>query len=370
MTKSLPFTFLVFIGCVNFLIAQSHQLQLLNESDSLPIVGAHMVHMQDGNGFISNEEGKLFKPFKGLWRISHLGFNHKVYNSDQESDTLYLTPVFTVLEEVELYAFDLMGYLNSWLIDSEQLASTRTLLFRKLSRTNGELSHLFQAQLVDQPRKGLFLKNVQYASPFRLDSPLSHGGYVAPMDLMHMIHLDYPIQFLLRYMKGYTIEKLRSSNTYTKIEFSGIIIPDLKTEVKLRKGELLFCDKTKNLLSIAWELEWSEKGSTHFSERFRKSYTVRTSLSRMSWMFNLNEKLNRHLSSFEYVTHNTVDWGPIDEVSLTYQIKEEPFAQKSTRTKMKLDLHKPVLDQVKHVPISANNYLLTQEEYDFINSKH
>lgn len=370
MKKSIHLTFLVFIGCANFLIPQSKQLQLLNELDSLPIAGAHMIHLQDGNGFISNEEGKLFKPFKGLWKISHLGFKYKIYDSGEERDTLYLSPVFTVLKEVELYAFDLMGYLNGWLIDSKKIASKRTLLFRKLSRTNGELSHLFQAQIAEQPGKGLFLNNIQYASQLRMDSPLSHGGYVAPKDLLNMIQLNYPIQFLLRCMKDYTIEKIRYSKAFTEIQFSGIIRPDLKTEVKLLHGELFFCNKTKNLLSIAWELEGSEDGSTYFSERYRKKYSVRTSHSRMSWKFNLGKKQNRHLSSFEYVTHNSVDWGPIDEVSLTYQVQEEPSFQKSTRTKIKLDLQKPILDQVRYVPISGNSYLLTQEEYEFINRKN
>lgn len=358
------------MGYTPILTSQSNELQLLNEVDSLPIIGAHMIHLQDGNGFISNEEGKLLKPNKGIWQISHLGYKPRLYEGGEEKDTFYLRPVFTVLKEVEVYAFDFMGYLNKWLIDPNQSVSKRTLLFRKLSRTNGELSHLFQAQIIEQPGEGLFLSNVQYSSQFQVDSPLSHGGYVAPRDLLEMIHLNYPIHFLLKFMKGYTIEKMRTNDAFIEIQFSGIIRPDLQTEVMLRQGELLLCSKTKNLLSIAWKLEWPKEDVKRLSKRYRKAYTVWTRHSRMMWKFHSAKSKGRSLNSFEYGTQSIVDWGPKDQVSLTYQLGVEPASHESIKAKLKLDLGEPLLDQVKHVPLQANSYLLTQEEYEFINRKN
>ena len=366
--------FAVLFGVFSCVLGWGQQeLRILGAYDSIPLPGAHIYDSVSGTGYITNKEGRAFKPEKkGLWSVSYLGYQTVYFPHFEKKSEVFLIPEPRALQEVSVYGLDLMQLLRSNLAQislSDPTEGDRHLVLRIVSRTNNQLSQLIQTQLI-KVKQDLWLSSIDFAKLPNRKEALSGAGYLEVSELIHRTDPAYPLRFLLQFLGEHSIEDVHTDANTSVIRFSGILSDKQGQHYSLQNAQLIVDMESRSIRKLEWQIAVNSSFENNWSSRYRKPYALAYKRISEKYTYNLKAKAVPQLIEAEAIFSILLKQGKhIDSVLLRNHVllpsrrKAILILKKPFR---KLKTKKPLLDQLKNVPLKEQKFLLTQEEQKFI----
>ena len=352
-----------------------HELIVFDAHDSIPLAGAHIYDSVSGKGYITNKEGRVFKPDKeGSWTVSYLGYQTKYYSAFEPYSEVFLNPQPRALEEVRVYGLDLKQLLRRNLKSFSPTDTNRhpqKFVLRIISRTNNRLTQLIQTQLM-LFNQDLWMIGIDFARLPHDDQALSAAGYLEIGELIQRTDPAYPLHLLIRFLEEYSIDDIRTDSNTSIICFSGVLKDQQGQRYPLQKARLVVDTKEKRIRKLEWQIPFDGHFENRRSSRYREAYAIAYLRASEKYSYGLAAKSAPRLIEVGTTFSMRLKQGHrIDSVFLQNHMLF-PSVEKGTAVTKKrhrrLKMDKPLLDQLKNVPLGEQNFLLTQEEQKFINN--
>ena len=351
-------------------------MQVLDARDSTFLDGAHIYDSVSSKGYISNKEGWVLRPeFEGNWLISHLGYRSVHLKSFEGVQRIYLEVEPRHLHEVQVFGINLREIiqrnLQAMSSSTEELNRQKEFTLRIVSRKNKELSQLVQVQLKLRNRK-LYLCGVDYSKTPKRDQGLSAAGYLDLNELIKRGQRAYPLTYLDRFLNRYDIHQITNDGKSSHIHFSGELRDTYGRRLPIKKATLVIDRENKFVQSLEWTIEYGGLFENYKSRRHQKQYALAYKKKKERFVYTSdNAGIPRLMDSFTSYDLRVKQGARLDTVQLSNRLLFPSSAVTrivGKRRSKRLRIHKSILDQLNDVPLKKNNFLLTAEEVQFLNS--
>ncbi|CAL2103201.1 Carboxypeptidase-like regulatory domain-containing protein [Tenacibaculum sp. 190130A14a] len=230
------FIYIIILLCASKLYSQEHRKYMYAEiNDKIgPVVNAHIINLQTGQGTFSNDNGefRILSKENDSLKISSVGYKTISFivqksNFGIEKNNISLQKVAIDLDEVEVKRNNLLGNLtsDSKLVKKEKEINAETL----------KLPYAGSKKLTPAERKLYTAKGGDF--PFLI-------GFGA------IVSVDYILNSISgrikKLEKGLQHERLEQRVTYLKSTFSNYIITDLKINESDLYRFIYFCLSDEN----------------------------------------------------------------------------------------------------------------------------
>jgi hypothetical protein len=382
------------IFCVVFAHISSAQIKkitIVDKETNLPLENVNLLYTELNEGTFTNSDGIASLSLKNKdLKISIIGYDEISINFEklEKLDTLFLSPTYIQLKEVNVNSFKLKEAINYVLENYNKLyvdvPFEKECNFKETVQVDNNLKRLiltkvnwwdksYERKKTDiKLRLGSieFNKNIPldiYVDVPKLNNTLT-SGYIEPSSLINTIYLNVFLKSFLNFTNNIVSYLEKTNDDIQVVNFESEWI---KVGVSSYQhiGTISFDKKTKAIVNISFDTNQKNNIQKIIIKENNKESITET--KKNSMRINFSESLEGKLSLQSYDTKVYLN---INYNNKTHNLvfENQIFVLKETKLKKvgnegTIDLTKPIFQSLPSETVSSiNSILLSKEENNFI----
>lgn len=376
--------------------AQIKQISVLDGTNKKPLSGVSINILGDQEGLLSNDDGifviNILTHQKDSLKLSYLGFKNRFIRASDlsDQDTILLTPISIVLQEVNLYSINLKAkfdkfYRNYWNYYSSN-SKSYDCTFKEVLKVNDSIARLNQIQMKwynqnyrypfgknikkDLEKENQFsIVNVDYAKIKENNSIFSSTGYLENDDLIKYMFSNFYSLFINE-CSDIKIESITNYLDDKKIVFSSPLIENGKMVMNLDSGIVFFENGTDAIKNIKLYLDYNDNSLKGVEKNLNIPYITSVKNVVISISFQKNGG-KWFLSNYNINTCSTssfkdkVDILNLDQKLIITKVESGKKILKDKR----IDINHPFFTNLPLYKNIETKIILTKEEQAFMDKK-